>query len=587
MASTPHPPQYPGCFRVATYFTSGSVTKLLASDEQIADVIETMKIMQVEQVFLEVYRDGHVAEESVLAHGRDMMVQAGLRVGGGITTTWAEGFGEPALPRTKGHGNLFCYSSPKTAEDIAGFCATGAKLFDEFMLDDFFSTRCQCPACLTAKGDDPWPVARRRLMTEFSARAVIEPARRANPDCAVIIKYPQWYENFQEVGYDAVAQTALFDAIWVGTETRNPHLDDLFGPVQQSQSWSVYRYLNDIAQDADKETLGGWFDSGGCDEPSYVEQAYQTVLVGTPVLLLFNFDSLQRPKDRPMLDSFIGHLPRLRKWATALGGAKPGGLACYRPPHTVSPGELYVFDYLTMIGIPVTLHAEFPEGARAVFLSGHALADPNVIDKLRDHLAAGRSVVASPQFVLGAGDAAAELFGLKPRAGAAEGPCLATSIERAAGDIDVHGCLDADGCEVLLTWRGDGTEGPFLTRKRHGDAAAVMLDIYTQSLSDGGNMTCWPKVMDLPAEVLDCVRSAALEPLGLGFTAPGRVCLYCFEDGPVAVCNHRNEPAEVDHEAPGNLSCNDQDLAGVTVSELPDDRIRIQLPPRTRVLLTR
>ena len=590
--------QYSGEFVVATYFPAGSVTKLLSTPEDVRRAIERMREMEVQQVFLEVYRDGHAAEEATLVRARDAMLAAGFRVGGGITTTWGEGFGRRSDSGREGnHGHLFCYSSPKTIEDLGRFCALGARLFDEFMLDDFFSTDCVCDDCLAAKGDDPWPLARNRRMTDFAARAVLAPAREANPNCTVIIKYPQWYDNFQEVGYDAVGQTGQFDAIWVGTETRNPHLDDLFGPVQQAQSWNVYQYLADIAPAG--KTLGGWFDPYGCDEPSYVEQAYQTVLVGTRVMLLFNYDSLQRPQYRPMLDSLIGHMPRLRRWAAALGGCEPIGLAGYKPPHSVAAGELYVFDTLTMIGLPTTLHAHFPEGADALFLSGHALADADIVPKLRAHLDAGGSVLATAEFVRGIGARdAQELFGLVPIADAAREPQQALAVEMdgedfpVAAGLDVHGVLEAGDCEVLLAWRGADRGGPLLARKRHGRAAALMLDVYTQSLADGGNMTRWVTLMELAAPILDRIRAAALEPLALTVRAPGRVGVYCFQNGPIAVCNYRNDPAEIELEAldPDRASALDsltpeQDAAAL-VDRAPG-RIKLRLPPRSRVLLAR
>jgi len=609
MPSSADGQQYSGVFRIATYFPARSVTQLLTEPAQVLEAIEGLKALGAEQVFLELYRGGHAADESVLARARDMFRQAGLRVGGGLTTTWEQptpktkssgfgdvDFGAPAVPQPEEQGRLFCYSHPKTVEDISAVSALAGRLFDEFMLDDFYFTNCECEQCRAAKGAGPWWAARNKLLAEFAAKAVIAPAHRANPNCKVIIKYPQWYDRFQQFGYDAKAQTEQFDAIWVGTETRDPHAGDKFGPVQQAQSWSVYRWLADLGGE---KTLGGWFDPYGCDEPSYVEQGYQTVLVGTPVMLLFNYHSLQREQSKPLVRVLVGEMPRLRRWSAALRGARPAGLACYKPPNSSPRGEYYIFDYLTMIGIPTTMHAGFPEGARVVFLPGHALADADVLAKVRGHLAAGRAVLATAEFVLGLGSPdAEELFGLRPRGSLDEGPAHAGQIWMDGQShplkeyLDVTGVLEVAGAEVLLSWSRSPKYAPYLTRKRHGAGAAMMLDTCTQSLAGrtGVNMTCWVGIMDLPQPVLDCIRSAATEPLGLAIRCPGRVGVYCFEGGPLAVCNYRNEPARVEIDAaagspPGPLDrlAPEPGSAAEIETHRPDG-LTMNLPPRSRIL---
>ena len=42
-----------------------------------------------------------------------------------------------------------------------------------------------------------------------------------NPKVRIIVKYPCWYDDFHERGYDVIRETADFDRIWVDTETRD------------------------------------------------------------------------------------------------------------------------------------------------------------------------------------------------------------------------------------------------------------------------------------------------------------------------------------------------------------------------------
>ena len=599
MSSFSEAEQYPGSFRVTTYFPAAAVTKLLGRREQVLQAVEGLEALEVEHVFLEVYRGGHAAAEPTLVQARDVFQEAGLRVGGGLTTTWGEGFGAPAVPQPEEQGKLFCYSSPATVEDISRLCALAGRLFDELMLDDFYFTNCECERCRAAKGDGPWSIVRNKLLVDFAAQAVLGPAHRANPNCQVIIKYPQWYDRFQQFGYDALAQTQQFDAIWVGTETRNPHDAERFGPVQQGQSWSVYRWLADLGG---ARTLGGWFDPYACDEPSYVEQAYQTVLVGTPEMLLFNYDSLHQPAHLPLAEAFKRELPQLRRWSAALRGARPTGLACYKPPNSTSASEYYIFDYLTMIGVPTTMHASFPSDRPVIFLPGHALADGEVLQKTRRHIASGGSVLSSAEFVLGLpSPEAKELFGLTPRGSLAEGPAQAAYLRMGSEEfparthLPLTGVLEAVDAEVLLSWSRSDRYAPYFTRKRHGKASAMMLDTYTQALGGrtGVNMTQWVGIMDLAQPVLDCIRTAVGEAVGLAIRCPGRVGVYCFEGGPLAVCNYRNEPAEVEIQvASGSVLGSldrlvPEDGSGAAVRTDRPDRLEVQLPPRSRVLLAK
>ena len=81
------------------------------------------------------------------------------------------------------------------------------------------------------------------------------------------------------------------------------------------------------------------------------------------------------------------------------------------------------------------------------------------------------------------------------------------------------------------------------------------------------------------------------ETLGIRISAPGRVGLYCFEGGPLAVCNYRNEPASVEVvSAPGCVLGAIESLAaepdsGIALERTGADVVHLSLPARSRVLL--
>ena len=77
-----------------------------------------------------------------------------------------------------------------------------AKHFDEFILDDFFFTSCKSDIEIKAKGTQSWTEYRLKLMTEAGRDLVLKPAKKVNPRVKVIIKYPNWYDHFQGLGFN-------------------------------------------------------------------------------------------------------------------------------------------------------------------------------------------------------------------------------------------------------------------------------------------------------------------------------------------------------------------------------------------------
>src|SRR5574341_689305 len=130
---------------------------------------------------------------------------------------------------------ISCYSDSATQERVKAIFEFAAGLFDEIMIDDFWFTDCACPECDQARqaklvriGNQSYPVSgntwedyRCELMVRLSRDYVLAAAKRVNPKCKLIIKYPQWYDRFHERGYEILRETADFDWIWVGTETRD------------------------------------------------------------------------------------------------------------------------------------------------------------------------------------------------------------------------------------------------------------------------------------------------------------------------------------------------------------------------------
>ena len=61
-------------------------------------------------------------------------------------------------------------------------------------------------------------------MDEAGRNLVMKPAHAVNPKVKVSIKYPNWYDHFQDLGFNLETQPKYFDGVYTGTETRDRRL---------------------------------------------------------------------------------------------------------------------------------------------------------------------------------------------------------------------------------------------------------------------------------------------------------------------------------------------------------------------------
>lgn len=226
-------------------------------------------------------------------------------------------------------------------------------------------------------------------MLQVSREDVLAPARAANPRVKVILKYPQWYDRFQERGYSVTAETALYDRIWVGTELRAPS-SQKWGHKQQYMGFVIYRWLTDIGG---AKTGGAWFDPYGTDPTFYLDQAYVSVLAGAPEILLFNFGDLDSPRYEAQAQALAAAEPGLQTLSALVGGWQ--GIPAYKPPSSAPGSEPYIFDEAGMLGIPLLPTSRFPAEARAAFFSDYSLSDVNFVPELGRFLSRGGTAFVS------------------------------------------------------------------------------------------------------------------------------------------------------------------------------------------------
>lgn len=368
--------------KIATLFTAQNVRDHLGTEEGISKAIDWCKNIGITHVFIETFRSRYTAERETLKRAKSRFEAEGFEVSGCVTTT--------QLGKISTGWNLIsCYTNKGTQKQLQEIFEYTALLFNEIMIDDFLLTDCQCDECKKARGGRTWSDYRCELMIKMSRERILAPARAVNPNVKIIIKYPQWYDNFHNRGYEVSRETADYDRIWAGTETRD-YDDKRWGGKVQYEAYYIMRWLGEVGG---PKTGGGWFDPYGTTEDTYVEQARQTVLADAKEMLLFCYGSLLRNTGPKNVEKLRTEIPGLFKLAGLVRNKPLTGILAPKPPNSDAYNEQYVFDFVGMLGLPLVPAAEIRPDAKAAFFSVHALKDPDFSKKLEKILAAQNPVL--------------------------------------------------------------------------------------------------------------------------------------------------------------------------------------------------
>jgi hypothetical protein len=395
-------------FDVAIYIPVGVVQRFEDPENLTNDWNRIRRQLKVDKVYIEAQRDRNLASDKLLEQVKKFFLDRGVRVAGGMALSDG-GFGQ---------FHSFCYTDPADRQFIQLATELAARHFDEIIQDDFFFVTTKNDSDIAAKGTNTWTQFRLGLMDEAAENLIIRPARAVNPKVKLIIKFPNWYEHFQGLGYDLDREPKSFDGIYTGTETRDPVITDQH--LQQYESYLIIRYFDNIKPGGNG---GGWVDTYSLRYiDRYAEQLWDTMFAKTPEIMLFEWSAMGRPiqpGDRAawqdlhtsfdynqLLQAYTNNAPagspeptiaRVAGYALEqvdpfLGKlGNPIGIASYKPYQ--STGEDFLHNYLGMIGIPIDLYPQFPTNADLVLLTESAKFDPDIVAKIKGQLTAGKSVV--------------------------------------------------------------------------------------------------------------------------------------------------------------------------------------------------
>lgn len=514
-------------FKVAVYTRAYEVEKM--SDPQWLESTweKISSQVKIDKIYLETHRDRLIVPQETLDAAKKFFKARGVEVAGGITYTISEA----------NNFQTYCYTTAEDRAAVQHIAEYTARNFDEFILDDFFFTNCKCDNCIEAKGDSDWDEFRVKLMTAAGRELVINPAKKVNRKVKVIIKYPNWYDDFQGLGFDLENGPQIFDGVWTGTETRDPSGQQ---HLQNYESYNVIRYFENLRPG---HNGGGWVDSGGIQMGSYRynEQLWLTMFAKAKEMALFDYRQLLGTKIPEKADSDLtvatlcGNVfTEIDKFVYKLGN--PVGIKSYKCFNTT--GEDFLQNWLGMIGLPMDMHSSFPEDQKLVLLTEQAKSDPELKEKIDAQLKKGGSVVVTTGLL----KAVPEVIGQFAQF-------------RVTGDVLVNdfGRLGKSSKDILIphlryytndTWDiisagrplTGGTNGfPLMLWGKYSKGNIYVLNI-PEDFSD---------LYELPEGVLNQIRRILCADLKVRIEAPAKVSLFVYDNNTIIVESFLDEAVDI------------------------------------------
>jgi hypothetical protein len=516
-------------FDVATYATVRDVV-LMNDAAYLESRWEAMsKYVKYDKIYLETSRDMIVADQASLDAGKKFFLSKGLKVSGGITWTLDER-----------NGVTYCYSDPKQLQKAIDIIQFTARNFDEILFDDWGFTNCKTDAAIAAKGSQSWSQYRLALMDKVG-RELVAAAKAVNPNVKVIIKYPQWYDHYQETGFNLETQPKYFDGIYTGTETRDPINNPM--QIQQYHGYSIARYLSNL----NHNDRGGWVDAGDSDIPNrYAEQLWITLFAKLPEITLWPIYTQYEPSMRAdgtmVPDSRLGRIAgpvfeQVDQFIGKLGN--PIGVKSYKPFH--SSGEDYLQSYLGMIGIPMDIVPEFPADAQTVLLTEQASFDPAIVSKIKKQLTDGKTVVITSGLLKalqgkGIEDIADLIYTgrtVSTHEFMAERKFVGVKSDSEILLPQITFFTNDAGAVIIAYTSGSKTSGdPVLLKTRYSRGLLYVLTIPNAQ----GDLLCYPQ------PVLSEIRNVLANDMFVRLDTPSQVALYVYDNDKFIVESFRQEP---------------------------------------------
>jgi hypothetical protein len=373
----------------STLFTAQSVDTELRTPEGREEAAKWCAETGVTKVYIESFRRLFI-EQELLETARDFFENEGFEVDGCVTTV---GFPKNA---ENDKSNVPCLSHKPNWDYMEQIFRRTAAVFNTIMIDDFLFSTCACEECKQAAAGRSIEQFHSDAMHELSVERILKPSREVNPNCKVIIKYPNWYDNYYSRGYDTIRQTEAFDETWIGNETREPD-SERWGRYPQTMAF----YIQDWCMKLDYEKcMGGWYDAYTTLPPTYLEQARNTILGGARESMLFCYRLLHG--EQQGMDDIAALRPEIKglhKLAYLISGKKAIGVSVPKKPNSDTATDRYINGMYGMLGIPAIADIVLDGCAKSAILGVQAKAYPDVRMYAKKMIDAGKPVAFTKSFL--------------------------------------------------------------------------------------------------------------------------------------------------------------------------------------------
>jgi hypothetical protein len=317
------------------------------------------------------------------------------------------------------------------------------------------------------------------------------------------------------------------------------------------------------------------------------------VLAGAGELTLFNYyNFIEGHKGHHLLRMEFDKLADL---AQVIRTHPVEGVSGYKPPNSDAGGDLYIMDFIGMIGIPLIPGSVYPSTAKVIFLPTQASADTALYGKVKKSLEKGSRIILTAGLLANVrnGKELAALAGIqwpvhaKPvRAGNLIVNNQSVKLE---SGLDLEAELIPTTSRIILEVLHDQKSYPFLLENRENNIYILNCHTFSQVDFDAaGEVLLCPRplgLMEIPDSWANSIRNVFNQPLGINLEAPVRVTCQPFGEGDIMLQNYNPERSLIRLEMNENYGYYDR-LNGFDLP-IKDSFIEMEIPARSRVWITR
>ncbi|MBK7979129.1 MAG: hypothetical protein IPK06_03775 [Ignavibacteriae bacterium] len=574
--------------RLSSYITAHAVRDLLNNETGRREALSVLRCNGITKVYIEVYRSGLAVDKKLLSEVKNYFVKNNFEVVGGIATVPGDTFGV----KQEGKLGWFNWQNEKTQTDLKNVVKISAEIFDEFIVDDFLCTGDTSAESKSAKGIRTWSQYRRELLTKISEEIFVKPAKEVNPKIKMIVKFPQWYDRFHLFGYDLSTKPKIYDEVWVGTETRGQYTQR-YGFVQPYEGFINYSWIKDIVKD---KIGGAWFDHGDCDKNDFIEQAYQSVIAGAKEIVIFNyFDLINGHEGHHLLRNQFEQLADLAKF---ISENPVHGIKAYKPINSDAGGDLYIMDFMGMLGVPIIPVHEYPSNCNVIFLPTQAASDKNIAEKIKSSVNKGVKLICTAGFLSAMNnDFLYNISGIENISKA--NPFNSDQIIENSKEIKIEHGLDLEcnlklkEADVLLEAIHENKSIPFLTKNNYKNSEIYVLNTHTFSQEDFdkvGEVLLCPKplgLLEIPKAWTNEIREIFNLDKDYKIDAPARISIQPFGKCNYLIHNYNNSVQQVILSFEDSSIEKLKDKLTNSTYEFVNGKFTIELAPRSRIWLTK